>query len=117
MATEQQPLKRSKNGSRTRDANGSWQPSEQAGPRSIPEPGMLIPQESHESGTLQSTLQPLGHEDRAVGGVGQQAVTLQRPTLSLLRARNRGYYVGSPRNALRAARNRPITCALCARST
>ena len=61
MATEQQPhilLKRSKNGSRTRDANGSWQPLEQAGPRSIPEPGMLIPQESHESGTLQS-MQPL----------------------------------------------------------
>ena len=88
MATEQQPLKRSKNGSRTRDANGSWQPSEQAGPRSIPEPGMLIPQESHESGTLQSTLQPLGHEDRAVGGVGQQAVTLQRPMREVLDAPN-----------------------------
>jgi len=88
MATEQQPLKRSKNGSRTRDANGSWQPSEQAGPRSIPEPGMLIPQESHESGTLQSTLQPLGHDDRAVGGAGQQAVPLQRAMREVLDAPN-----------------------------
>ena len=35
--------------------------------------------------------------------------------LSLLRARNRGYYVGSPRNALRAARNRHVIGLLRAR--
>ena len=64
------------------------------------------------------------HEAAAVVESGGDAGVERRPpsgsvgrgTLNLLRARNRGYYVPSARNALRAARNRPITCALRARN-
>ena len=58
-----------------------------------------------------------------VQGLGEGVGPVSRPleaerarsALSLLRARNRGYYVGSPRNALRAARNRHVIGLLRAR--
>ena len=52
---------------------------------------------------------------------GEVALGLQQPAevvdaLSLLRARNRGYYVGTPRNALRESRNRHVMGLLRARN-